>query len=99
MRFEQFENANPQSPLAEKGTAFPGMNSFYERASNGTLPEVSFIVGAQELSEHPPNMPKDGAWLQKQVVDSVINSPKYSSTVLLISYDGMVMRNSVFPEG
>ncbi|PWY90012.1 non-hemolytic phospholipase C precursor, partial [Aspergillus heteromorphus CBS 117.55] len=86
-RFEQFQNASSSSPLAQKGLSYLGLEGFYEAAANGTLPEISFIVGPAELSEHPPYMPKDGGWLQKQVVESVINSPEYSSTLLMISYD------------
>ncbi|KAJ5921076.1 hypothetical protein N7466_009402 [Penicillium verhagenii] len=85
--FEQFQNASSDSPLAKKGLSYVGLDSFYEAAANGTLPEVSFIVGPAELSEHPPYMPKDGAWLQKKVVDAVTSSPKYGSTLLMISYD------------
>lgn len=87
--FQQYQDAPESSPLVQKGIRFVGLDSFYEAAANGTLPEVSFIVGPMELSEHPPFRPKDGAWLQKQVVDAVVNSPKYSSTLLMISYDGM----------
>ncbi|RAL05427.1 nonhemolytic phospholipases C family protein [Aspergillus ibericus CBS 121593] len=86
-RFEQFQNASSSSPLAEKGMAYVGLDSFYGAAANGTLPEISFIVGPAELSEHPPYMPKDGAWLQKKVVDAVTSSPEYTSTLLMISYD------------
>ena len=93
MRFQKFQDAPASSPLAKKGTAFPGLKAFYDRAANGTLPEVSFVVGPKELSEHPPFMPKDGAWLQKKVVDAVTKSPKYSKTVLLISYDGKHIAN------
>ncbi|KAE8421216.1 phosphoesterase family-domain-containing protein [Aspergillus pseudocaelatus] len=85
--FEQFQKASNNTPLAEKGMSFLGLDTFYAAAANGTLPEVSFIVGPKELSEHPPWQPKDGAWLQKRVVDAVIKSPKYSSTLLMISYD------------
>ena len=67
--------------------SYVGLDAFYQAAANGTLPEVSFIVGPAELSEHPPYMPKDGAWLQKKVVDAVTNSPKYNSTLLMISFD------------
>lgn len=88
--FQQFQNAPPSSPLAQKGLSDLGLNAFYQAAANGTLPEVSFIVGPAELSEHPPNMPKDGAWLQQQIVNAVVNGPKYNSTVLMVSYDGMV---------
>ncbi|KAL2803429.1 phosphoesterase family-domain-containing protein [Aspergillus granulosus] len=85
--FEQFQNASSDSPLAKRGLAYLGLDAFYQAAANGTLPEISFIVGPAELSEHPPYMPKDGAWLQKKVVDAVTSSPKYSSTLLMISYD------------
>ncbi|KAG2418380.1 hypothetical protein HFD88_001481 [Aspergillus terreus] len=85
--FEQYQNASDDSPLAQRGLSFLGLDAFYQAASNGSLPEVSFIVGPAELSEHPPYMPKDGAWLQKKVVDAVTHSPKYSSTLLIISYD------------
>jgi phospholipase C len=74
--------------LREKGESYPGLDAFYEDAARGTLPQVSYIVGPQELSEHPPNRPVDGAWLQQQVVEAVVNSPKYKETVLIISYDG-----------
>ncbi|OXV10860.1 hypothetical protein Egran_01378 [Elaphomyces granulatus] len=85
--FEQFQKAPEDSPLAQKGMSYVGLEAFYESAANGTLPQVSFIVGPMELSEHPPYMPSDGGWLQQQIVDAVVRSPKYSSTVLMISYD------------
>ncbi|KAJ5488277.1 Phosphoesterase [Penicillium expansum] len=85
--FQQFQTAPKNSPLAKKGMSFVGLDSFYQAAANGTLPEVSFIVGPFELSEHPPYMPKDGGWLQKKVVDAVTSSPKYNSTLLMISFD------------
>lgn len=88
--FEQYQKAPRDSPLSQKGLAFLGLDAFYEAAGNGTLPQISFIVGPMELSEHPPYMPKDGGWLQQQVVNAVVNGPKYSSTVLMISYDGNV---------
>jgi phospholipase C len=86
--FEQFRNAQDGSMLKAKGMSYTGLDSFYRDAANGSLPEISFIVGPQELSEHPPWMPKDGAWLQKQIVDAMTSSPKYSSTLLIVSFDG-----------
>lgn len=86
--FEQYQLAPKGSPLREKGNSYPGLDAFYEHAASGTLPQVSWIVGPQELAEHPPNMPIDGAWLQKKVVDAITSSPAYNETVLIISYDG-----------
>ena len=76
--------------------AFLGLNRFYSDAKKGKLPQVSFIVGPMELSEHSPHLPKDGAWLQQQVADAVTSSPKYGKTVLMISYDGKSLLLGVF---
>ncbi|KAJ6191313.1 Phosphoesterase [Penicillium mononematosum] len=73
--FQQFQSASKNSPLAKKG------------CRQRHIAEVSFIVGPSELSEHPPYMPKDGAWLQKKIVDAVTSSPRYNSTLLMISFD------------
>lgn len=89
--FEQYQNAPKSSPLSQKGLSFLGLDAFYEAAANGTLPEVSFVVGPAELSEHPPYQPKDGAWLQRKVVDAVVKSPTYYSTLLMVSYDGKLL--------
>lgn len=86
--FEQYQLAPNGSALRRKGNSYPGLESFYANAAAGTLPQVSWIVGPQELAEHPPNMPVDGAWLQKKVVDAITSSPAYNETVLIISYDG-----------
>ncbi|KAH6609758.1 putative phospholipase C [Trichoderma cornu-damae] len=86
-RFEQFQNAAPGSSLYNRGLKGLSLDTFYAQAANGTLPEVSYIVGPMELSEHPPFSPHDGAWLQHRVAEAVLNSPKYNKTVLMVSYD------------
>lgn len=48
---------------------------------------MSFIIGPSELSEHPPYRPRDGAWLQKKVVEAVTRGAKYKNSALIISYD------------
>ena len=65
-----------------------GLDKFYSDAAAGTLPQVSYIIGPTELSEHPPYQPRDGAWLQQQVVNAVTKGKAYNETVLIISYDG-----------
>ncbi|KAL9476434.1 hypothetical protein ACSS6W_006275 [Trichoderma asperelloides] len=86
-RFEQFQNAAPGSSLYNRGMKGLTLDTFYAQAANGTLPEVSYIVAPMELSEHPPYSPHDGAWLQYQVAQAVLNSPKYNKTALIVSYD------------
>ncbi|KAL7793641.1 putative phospholipase C [Trichoderma ceciliae] len=86
-RFQQFQTAAPGSSLYNRGMKGLSLDTFYAQAANGTLPEVSYIVGPMELSEHPPYSPHDGAWLQHRVAQAVLNSPKYHKTALVISYD------------
>jgi phospholipase C len=86
--YEQFQEAANGSELHTRGMAGQPLNDFYSQAASGTLPAISYIVGPAELSEHPPYSPRDGAWLQKKVIDAVTHSPAYARTVLIISYDG-----------
>lgn len=85
--FEQFQKAKKGSALYNKGMKGQSLQNFYDRAANGTLPAVSIIVGPMELSEHPPYSPHDGAWLQRKVAQAVIDSPKFKSSALIVSYD------------
>jgi phospholipase C len=85
--FKQFQDALPGSQLSNKGMVGSTLNDFYAQAANGSLPAISYIIGPAELSEHPPYSPRDGAWLQKKVVDAVTKGAAYSKTALIISYD------------
>ncbi|KAF3912765.1 hypothetical protein ABW20_dc0105965 [Dactylellina cionopaga] len=86
--FEQFQNAPASSELSTRGVSFDySLDKFYADAAAGTLPQVSYIIGPTELSEHPPYLPSDGAWLQQQVVNAIVNGKSYNDTVLMISYD------------
>lgn len=85
--FDQFQQAPNSSALAQNGMAFVGLDRFYSDAEQGTLPQISIIIGPTDLSEHPPYGPLDGAWLQKKVIDAVTKGPKYESTALIVSYD------------
>ncbi|TAQ91417.1 hypothetical protein B7494_g138 [Chlorociboria aeruginascens] len=85
--FVQYQNAPQDSPLTQFGNSYPGLQQFYDDAMSGNLPQVSWIVGPAELSEHVPYLPRDGAWLQKNIVDAVVHGAAYNETVLIISYD------------
>ncbi|KAI8801781.1 phosphoesterase family-domain-containing protein [Cladochytrium replicatum] len=85
--FAQYQSAPADSPLAKKGFVGESLNSFYARAANGTLPKISYIIGPAQLSEHSPYSPRDGAWLQKKVIDAVTRGPGWSKTALIISFD------------
>ncbi|KAJ3755225.1 non-hemolytic phospholipase C precursor [Lentinula raphanica] len=81
--WQDLADNNATSELAQRG----GLDLLKKEASEGTLPAVSFYIGPAELSEHPPYRPIDGGWLQKEVVDAIVNSPKYNKTILIISFD------------
>lgn len=85
--FEQFQKAKKGSPLNQKGMVGESLQTFYDRAANGSLPQVSFIVGPMRQSEHTPYSARDGGYLHKKVAEAVIHSPKYSKTALIVSYD------------
>ncbi|KEF56329.1 phospholipase C [Exophiala aquamarina CBS 119918] len=85
--FGQFQKAANDSSLHLKGVAGESLSKFYARAANGTLPSVSIVVGPMELSEHAPMAPRDGAWLQKRILEAVTQGPSWSKSVLIYSYD------------
>jgi phospholipase C len=86
--FQQYQDAPESSPLTQRGNSYLGLEQFYADAAAGTLPLISYIVGPAELSEHYPYLPSDGAWLQRQVVEAVVNGKAYNETALIIMYDG-----------
>jgi phospholipase C len=63
------------------------LDVFYAQAANGSLPAISYIIGPTELSEHPLYLPRDGAWLQKKIVDAMTKGAAYKNSVLMTSYD------------
>ncbi|CZR53328.1 related to phospholipase C [Phialocephala subalpina] len=85
--FYQYQNPPADSPLTMYGASHPGLDKFYSDAAVGTLPQVSWIVGPAELSEHATYGPQDGAWLQKKILEAVVNGAAYNETLLMISYD------------
>jgi len=60
---------------------------FFDDCKNGTLPQVSFISTASPYDEHPSSNIQTGMKLQMQLVNAVMNSPLWSNTVFLLTYD------------
>jgi phospholipase C len=92
--FAVFRDAKPGSPFYDRGmlrNANNSLDTFYKLAQEGNLPQVRWIIGDQELCEHPPWRPQDGGWLQKQIVEAIISGQSYKDTVLMIIYDGMCL--------
>ena len=93
--FEQYRNAAPGSALYEKavtgtnaavsGTIF---DEFRKDVSDGTLPQVSWVVAPEAYSEHP-NWPANfGAFYVSEILNALTANPDvWSKTVFLIMYD------------
>ena len=69
-----------------------GMGDFYERARNGTLPEVSFLDAnihedVDGNDEHPPGDIQNGQKFTSDIVHAMFGSPNWKDSVLFITYD------------
>jgi phospholipase C len=61
---------------------------FKADVQNGTLPQVSWIVGPAGYTEHPDYPVDYGAWYISQVLDILVSNPEvFSKTVFIINYD------------
>jgi phospholipase C len=63
------------------------VTNFYKDAMNGTLPAVSWITPSASNSEHPPSRISDGQAWTTSLIDAVMQSPDWDSTVILLSWD------------
>ena len=63
------------------------VSNFYDAASRGTLPAVSWVLPSGVLSEHPPNRVSDGAAYVTSVVNAVMRSPDWNSTAIFLTWD------------
>jgi len=69
---------------------FADANTFASDAANGTLPQVAMIEGGYTESfadEHPQNPIDKGAQYTESMVQALMNSPSWSSSVFFLTYD------------
>jgi phospholipase C len=95
LRFEQYQNAAPGSPLFEGAKSGTSINtsgslfdSFRQDVLGGHLPQVSWIVAPEAYTEHP-NWPANyGAWYVSQILDALTANPEvWSQTAFFLTYD------------
>src|SRR6516162_6020715 len=79
--FRQFQ----QSP--ELMSHLVGMNQFYKDAKSGHLPQVCWIVPNRADSEHPPDDSARGMWHVTDLVNAIMRSDAWRSTVIIITWD------------
>ena len=93
--FHQYQNAQPGTPLADRakvGTNIATQGSRFDMfradVQSGNLPQVSWIVAPEALSEHPNWAADFGAWYVSQFIDILASNPDvWSNTVFLLNYD------------
>ncbi|MDC7694715.1 phospholipase C, phosphocholine-specific [Asticcacaulis sp. DXS10W] len=75
--------------LAERSIRTRDLDKLKEDVLTGKLPQVSWIIGTAEGSEHPStSSPAQGADYTAQVLDALTANPEiWAKTVLLINFD------------
>jgi len=76
-----------QTNPAKLARATADISEFYADLAAGTLPAVSWIVTEATVSEHPPAPPDMGQLLAARVVDALMHSSAWASSVLFLTYD------------
>jgi phospholipase C len=63
------------------------VSHFFRAAKHGRLPNVSWVIPNDKVSEHPPALVSRGqAWVTK-VVNAVMRSPNWKSTAIFLTWD------------
>jgi phospholipase C len=92
--FKTFRDAYRDEPgsltaLKERGVTTRDLDKLLEDVTNGTLPQVSWVVGTAEGSEHPgPSSPAQGADYVARVLEALTANPEvWNRTVLFVNFD------------
>jgi phospholipase C len=88
--FANFKRAKPGQPLYDRGMAKVSdiVSAFTADVQNGTLPQVSWIVAPDYLSEHANYKPAYGEDLSARLLAALAANPAvWSKTVFLLNYD------------
>jgi len=99
--FDQFANADPSSAAYQNAFSYygpnvvggltstnPNVDDFMADVTNGTLPQVSWIISPDSYDEHPPAPAQLGEWYTQQILDTLTSNPDvWEKTVLFIMYD------------
>jgi phospholipase C len=62
-------------------------NQFFEGLKAGKLAQVSWLIPSSALSEHPPNLVSRGQAYVTQIINAVMKSPFWDSTVIFLTWD------------
>ncbi|KCZ85971.1 phosphocholine-specific phospholipase c [Hyphomonas adhaerens MHS-3] len=89
LAFKSFREAQPGSPLYEKGMTDYSLERFAADVQAGTLPEVSWILPPKNWSEHPSaSTPLQGAEYTSRILQALTSKPEvWSRTVFFQMFD------------
>lgn len=90
LAFESFRNAKPGSSIYENGMSHWSLDDLRSHVEKGTLPQVSWVLPAQDDSEHPgaPSSPYRGADFTHQVLEALTTNPDvWAKTIFFLSFD------------
>lgn len=62
-------------------------NNFYKNIAAGKLDAVTWLIPSGALSEHPPNLVSAGQAYVTDIINRIMQSPFWSSTVILLTWD------------
>lgn len=86
--FQQFANADHDSPLWQHGMVRKPAGWFENDAINDNLPQVSWLVAPSAQSEHPNWSPAAGAQYIASKIDAIAANPKvWAKTAFILTYD------------
>ena len=88
--FGSFKQAKAGQPLYDRGMATVQslVTAFANDVANDTLPQVSWIVAPDYLSEHANYKPAYGEDLTAQLLAALVANPAvYAKTVFILNYD------------
>jgi phospholipase C len=63
------------------------LRTFYQQASAGTLPQVSWVSPDLRDSEHGPALVSTGQAYVTRVINAIMRSPDWSSSAILLTWD------------
>ncbi len=63
------------------------VDNFYREARAGQLPNVSWLVPSQSVSDHPPASLADGQAYVTSLVNAAMSGPEWDSTAIFLSWD------------
>jgi phospholipase C len=102
--FKPFRPCDKDSPLYDRGRAWVSehkagadrtrsdgeqlVQAFRADLSAGRLPQVSWIVTAADLSEHPQAEPSKGEHVCAKLIEALVDNPQvFAKTVFIVNYD------------